>query len=90
MKIKFQGLGQYPLRKNQASYYSTIGGDVLASDYRLAPNSIGQLIISEFDIENKLVEGNFRLRLNKKWSYSEDNVDVLNLSDGKFKGKIKN
>lgn len=90
MKIKFQGLGHYTLIKNQALYYSTVGGDVITSEYKLAPNAIGQLTISKYDVEEELIEGNFKLLLNKKWSYLEDNVDVLNLSDGCFRGKIAN
>ena len=90
MKIKFQGIGKYTLIKNQAYYYTTVGGDVLTSKYKLAPNSIGQLIVSKYDKDKKSIEGTFDLMLKKDWSYSENNIDTLNLTDGNFKGKIEN
>ena len=90
MKIKFQGLGQYTLTKNQAYYYSTVGGDVLMSKYKLAPNSIGQLVISKYDKDKKSIEGTFDFMLKKDWSYLENTIDTLNLIDGNFKGKIAN
>jgi len=89
MKIKFQGLGQYTLIKNQAYYYSTVGGDVLTSKYKLAPNSIGQLIVSKYDKDKKSIEGTFDIMLKNDWSYSENTIDTLNLTDGNFKGKIE-
>ncbi len=88
MKVKFQGPDQYPLIKNQAYYYSTTGGDVIHNEYKLVPNSTGQFIITKYDAEKKLVEGNFELDLKNTWSYSGKDVDTLKLSEGSFKSTI--
>ena len=89
MKIKFQGVGQYTLTKNQAFYYSTVGRDVIVNKYKLAPNPVGQLEITKYDSGKKLIEGNFTLTLKKEWSYSENNIETLTLSGGRIKGVIK-
>lgn len=89
MKIKFQGVGTYTLTRNQAYYYSTVGGDVLTSEYKLVPDATSQLIITAYDAEKKLVEGTFNLSLQKKWSSNVNFAEELQLTNGKFKGKVK-
>ena len=90
MKIKFNGIGSYSLIKDQGYYYSTVGGDVLTSEYKLAPNIAGQLIISKYDPIEKLIEGNFKMSLKKQRSNPPNNVDIYNFTQGLFKGKIDN
>ena len=90
LKIKFNGPGTYALAKNQAHYYSTVGGDVLTSNYELAPNDVGEFVISKYDPAGKLLEGSFKVSLKKTWSYGGNGADILNFTDGHFKGKIEN
>ena len=90
LKIKFEGEGQYSLKKKQALYYTTLGRDVIISRYRPASNSIGQVVITNYDQANKMLEGSFDVRLEKEWSYSQDDIDCISLTQGYFKGKIMN
>ncbi len=90
MKIKFQGLGTYSLTQKQAYYYTTVGGDVLVSKYDLTPGATGQFVISKYDQEKQVVEGNFDLDLKNTWSYSGQDTEIVKLTAGKYKGTITN
>jgi hypothetical protein len=90
MKTRFQGLGAYPLTKNQGYYYTLVGGDVLTSEYTLAPNVDGQLVLSRYDSTKKILEGSFNVLLKKKGSSPANHTDVLVFTNGKFRGKVEN
>lgn len=90
MKIKFNGTGSYLLIKDQGFYYSTVGGDVLVSEYKLTPNAVGHFIISKYDSTEKLIEGSFEMSLKKERSNPENNIDTYNFTHGTFKGRIYN
>lgn len=91
MKTKFYGPGTYPLTKNQGYYYTLIGGDVLTSEYTLAPNIAGQLVVSNYDSTKKILEGTFNVFLQKKSSSSQSNPEeLLIFTNGKFRGKVGN
>jgi len=87
MKIKFEGAGTYILKNNQSWYYSTVGGDVIVSEYKLAENQNGKLIITSYDSTRNAIEGSFDILLKKKMSNPENNIDSLHFTDGKFRGK---
>jgi hypothetical protein len=90
IKIKFTGAGSYSLTKSQGYYYSTVGGDVLTSEYGLAQNTGSQMIISKYDQSRRSIEGSFEMSLKKKRSNPENNIDTYNFTQGSFKGKISN
>lgn len=89
-KMKFNGVGNYILKGNQATYYTTIGGDVITSFYKLESNSTASLNITRYDANQNILEGNFELLLKKEWSNPENNIDSLIFENGKFKGQISN
>jgi hypothetical protein len=90
MKIRFNGIGTYPLLKNQAIYYTTVGGDVLTSEYKSdAGNHVGELIITGYDENNKVIQGTFQINLKKVWSNPENNITAVTFSKGLFNGKVK-
>jgi hypothetical protein len=90
MRIKFDGTGSYALTHNQGYYYSTIGGDVLTSEYKLDPNGIGQFVISRYDPTEKSIEGSFEISLKKERSNPDNNIDIYNFTEGTFRGRIDN
>jgi len=90
MRIKFDGVGSYSLNKGQASYYSTVGRDVIVSRYALAPHVTGQLTITNYDAYHKQVEGTFDISLVKNYSNGDKKPDTLRFRNGLFKGKLKN
>jgi hypothetical protein len=87
--IKFQGVGSYELTGQSASYYTTVGGDVLSSEYVLDTSVPSHFEITEYAADTKTVEGNFKLVFKKKRGQSADS-EILNFKNGKFKGTIKN
>lgn len=89
-KIKFKEEGTYNLSDAQANYYTTIGGDVITSFYTLDPESTSQLTITEYHSESNTIKGNYELNLIQDWSNPETEIDLLNFTDGEFKGTIVN
>lgn len=88
IKIKFEGIGSYTLTKDQGYYYTTVGGDVLTSEYRLSPNTVGQIVISKYEETTRSIEGSFEMSLKKERSNPANNIDIFNFTDGSFRGKI--
>jgi hypothetical protein len=87
-KIKFKGEGVYNLSGSQASYYTTVGGDVMTSLYILDPGSSSEITITDYDPEQKIVTGTFAVNLLQEWSNPENDINSLTLTDGEFRGSI--
>lgn len=88
INVKFNGTGVYPLNKNQAFYYSTVGGDVIVSRYAMGAEESGNLTITKYDTTQKLIEGTFDLSLKKQSANPENNVDILKFTNSTFKWKL--
>jgi hypothetical protein len=90
MKIRFNGAGTYPLLKNQGIYYTTIGGDVLTSEYKTdGISNTSALEITDYHEDEKTIEGRFDLTLKKIRSNPENAIDTITFVLGKFRGEIK-
>ena len=70
-KIKYNGEGVYNLSGSQANYYTTIGGDVITSLYTLDESPSSQITITEYNSEQNIIKGNFKISLLQKWSNPE-------------------
>ncbi|MGY5850789.1 DUF6252 family protein [Salegentibacter sp. F14] len=90
IKIKLKEEGTYDLSDSQGSYYTTVGGDVLTSLYKLDPESDSQLTITEYNSERNTIKGNFTLTMLQEYSNPESEIDILNFTSGKFRGTIIN
>jgi hypothetical protein len=88
INVKFDGTGVYTLNKNQAFYYSTIGGDVISSRYVMSSEDTGRLVILKYDTIHKQIEGNFEISLRKQSANPDNNVDVLKFTNSSFKLKM--
>ncbi|MCF0058606.1 DUF6252 family protein [Dyadobacter sp. CY356] len=88
INVKFDGMGVYPLNRNQAFYYTTIGGDVISSRYAMSSEDTGRLVITKYDTIHKEIEGNFEISLKKQSANPENNVDVLKFTNSSFKLKL--
>ena len=84
-KIKYVGEGIYNLSGNQASYYTTVGGDVITSLYLLGESNTSQITITDFDSEQNIKRRNFQLSHQHYWSNPENNIESLYFTNGKFK-----
>lgn len=88
MKLRFDGAGVYELTGNQAYYYTTVGGDVLTSEYKLVSGVAGILYVENYNAAEHLLEGSFRLTLAKERSNPENDTPTLHFTDGSFRGYI--
>jgi uncharacterized protein YdgA (DUF945 family) len=86
MKFKFSGVGKYTLSDSQASYYSTIGGDVTLSEYELRANEKGKIEISNYHEKEKLIEGKFEMTLKKQRCNPDTCEEFIIFTEGYFKG----
>jgi hypothetical protein len=82
--IKFNGAGTYPLTLGQARFFTTVGMDVLTSDYRLDTTQHSKLVISSYDAKNKIISGSGDLYMLKN---STDYVQ-LNFGGANFRVKL--
>lgn len=87
-KIKFSGKGLYNLSGTQASYYTTVGGDVITSLYILEDDLTSQIVVSDYSPEQNIIRGNFKISLLQDWSNPENDINALGFTAGKFKGTI--
>jgi uncharacterized protein YxeA len=85
--IKFNGDGAYPLEAGQAKYFTTIGMDVLTSEYRLDPSRVSQLVISSYNTKTHIISGSgdFYLLKNSISEYVQ-----LTLGGSSFRVKLPN
>jgi hypothetical protein len=82
-KIAFHGKGTYQLKGNQAIYFTTLGQDVITSQYQPDATKINTLTITNFNIYTNVVTGNFELNLKKiEGTASLDNA--LSFTNGKL------
>jgi hypothetical protein len=65
IKIPFHGVGTYQLKEGQALYYTTVGGDVITSQYQPDTTKINTLTVTNFNIYTGMVKGDFELNLKK-------------------------
>lgn len=90
MRIKFEGIGNYALERSQGTYYTTLGGDVLTSEYQTEGGDyIGGVKITRYDRDERIVEGNFGVVLKQKRSNPENGIPSVVFTMGRFKGKIR-
>lgn len=88
MKVKLDGAGKYTLKQGQVYFYSIFAGDIIASEYRLSPNEIGELEILKYDTTSNIAEGVFKLKIERNANNSGSAPKTYKFSSGKFKGKI--
>ncbi|WP_299155930.1 DUF6252 family protein [uncultured Christiangramia sp.] len=89
IKTKFKGEGTYNLENSRTNYYTTIGGDVITSNYIFDANSTSQLKITDYDSELNIIKGEFEVSLLKEWSNPENDIDKTIFKNGKFRGTIR-
>ena len=82
--IKFNGPGTYPLTLGQVRFFTTIGMDVLTSDYRLDTTQQSKLVISSYDAKNNIIAGSGDFYMLKN---STDYVQ-LNFGGSNFRVKL--
>lgn len=82
MQFKASAPGKYILKGAQASYYNTIGRDVIVSEYELDETFTNTVTITAFDKPNNQITGTFNLKF--KHTYPADKPASLQFLNGKF------
>lgn len=77
LRIQFQGEGVYALAAGKGFYYTTIGGDVVASAYESFEPSTDQVVITKYDRRGNAVSGTFHFR-------ARDENETVTFSSGRF------
>ena len=81
IKFKSKGAGTYLQPDLNAYYYTTIGFDVVISEYKLSNTPTNKLIINSYDEGNNIITGQFNLtfqKLRDDNKYSPDNIVFTN------------
>ncbi len=82
-KLRFTGKGDYVLAPGQASFYTTLGQDVLASKYKLDTTATNTITVNSFAVGTGVATGSFQLHFIK--TYGADSFpQVLTFTNGKF------
>lgn len=87
MRIKFKGLGVYPLTGRQLNFSTIVGGDGIMNSYILAAGDSAKMEITKYDSTSKVLEGIFEGTL-KKQHGDTTLPNSLHFVNGKFRGKI--
>ncbi|WP_184544488.1 DUF6252 family protein [Mucilaginibacter sp. FT3.2] len=82
MQFKASAPGKYTLKGTQASYYNTIGRDVIVSQYELDDTFANTVTITAFDKPNNQITGTFSLKF--KHTYPADKPASLQFLNGRF------
>jgi hypothetical protein len=85
--VKFNGAGKYPLINRQASFYTTVGLDVLTSGYKLDNTKASSITITRFDETNRTISGIFEVYLLKDDQYTNARTP-LKFTKGNFRVKL--
>jgi hypothetical protein len=87
-RIKFTGTGTYEIRdtgtqyfRSNASYYTTVGGDVIVGYYYL--DGTGAVEVSEYSVSEKLIKGRFNVKLKKQLGETSA-PDNIEFTSGEF------
>ncbi len=81
IKFKSKGAGTYLQPEVNAYFYTTVGLDVLVSEYKLSNTATNQLIITSYDEGKNTMKGSFNLAFQKTRGdskYFPDNIVFTN------------
>ncbi|MFQ3212820.1 MAG: hypothetical protein ACJAT1_000195 [Marivirga sp.] len=87
-RIKLVDEGVYELNGKQALYFTTLGLDAVTSEYILKSNQQSSVTITDYDKNRQIISGRFNIYLQKEWPNTADTLEVLNFTNGEFKGEI--
>ena len=91
MRIKFAGKGTYTLTGNQAKFFTTVGQDVITSDYYVDNAAASTIQITEYDYNQAIITGTYSVALKKtsadRYPSYPESVKFLS---GKFSTYLKN
>ena len=87
LQFKAAAPGKYSLKGKQASYYNTIGRDVIVSEYKLDETFANSVEITAFNKDSSIIAGTFSIKL--KHTYPADKPANLQFLNGKFQIKLQ-
>ncbi|MBW8244280.1 hypothetical protein K1F50_15835 [Muricauda oceani] len=88
VKMKFDGEGDYTLKKEKALYYDTLGGDVIVDEYTLREPEKATFSIDSYNEANGTVTGTFAIELFPEAQGGKSIEYFLRITEGRFRGTI--
>jgi len=89
IKFKSKGAGTYLQPDVNAYFYTTVGLDVLVSEYKLSNNATNKLIINNYDEAGNTMQGSFNLTFQKTRGDSKYFPDNIVFTNGMLKAQIR-
>ena len=91
MNIKFTGEGTYILTGNQAKYFTTIGRDVITSNYNADNITTSTVEVKFYDRTEKTITGTYTLALKKLYANPTDAYPAtIKFTNGMFTAYLPN
>lgn len=90
MRIKFTGKGIYRLTGNQATFATTVGQDVVTSEYGVDNNSMSTLEITDYDNNKGIITGTYFIALKRAPNRYTSYPETVRFLKGSFSTYLKN
>lgn len=89
LRIKTKLEGTYTLTGNQGNYFTTVGQDVITSEYFLDDAATNTVTISKYDNAKDLITGTYSVTLKKATRFSDPAIPAtVKFLNGKFMIRI--
>ena len=89
IKFKSKGVGTYVQPEVNAYFYTTVGLDVLVSEYKLSNTATNNLIINNYDEAGNTMKGSFDLTFQKTRGDSKYFPDSIVFKNGLLQAQIR-
>ncbi|RYY34915.1 MAG: hypothetical protein EOP46_11810 [Sphingobacteriaceae bacterium] len=87
-RLKFNGLGKYPLKATEGTFFYTVGMDVITGQYITADNA-GEINITLYDKAKNIIEGNFTAQMQLTYPATAIPEPIkMYMQQGKFRVRL--
>ena len=87
-RLKFNGIGKYPLKATEGTFFHTVGMDVITSQYITTDNA-GEINITLYDKAKNIIEGNFTAQMQLTYPASAIPEPIkMYMQQGKFRVRL--
>ncbi|WP_374950558.1 DUF6252 family protein [Mucilaginibacter sp.] len=90
IRIMFNGKGIYNLTGNQATFFTTVGQDVLTSEYGVDNSTKSTIEITEYDNTKAIITGTYYIALKRAANKYPGSPETIRFLKGTFSTYLKN
>jgi hypothetical protein len=84
-RFNFDGEGAYKIDPSKGWYYTTVGGDVIASSFSSFGYSTDKAVIKTYDPKSQMIIGSFSLSVKNEVNENE----IISFTLGNFKARMR-